>query len=105
MLHGRLPILGYRIGSFAYITDCSEIPGASWPLIEGLDLLVLDALRHVPHPTHFTVAQALEVIARAGPARALLTHIAHDLRHAETSASLPPGVELAYDGLVVPVQG
>jgi phosphoribosyl 1,2-cyclic phosphate phosphodiesterase len=105
VLHGRLPILGYRVGSFAYVTDCSEIPDASWPLLEGLDLLVLDALRHVPHPTHFTVAQALEAIARVGPARALLTHIAHDLRHAETSASLPPGVELAYDGLVVPVHG
>jgi phosphoribosyl 1,2-cyclic phosphate phosphodiesterase len=105
VMHGELPILGYRVGSFAYLTDCSAIPESSWPLVEGLDLLVIDALRHVPHPTHFTVAQALDVVARARPARALLTHIAHDLRHAETSAALPAGVELAYDGLVVPVHG
>jgi phosphoribosyl 1,2-cyclic phosphate phosphodiesterase len=105
VLHGQLPILGYRVGSFAYITDCSEIPEASWPLLEGLDVLVLDSLRHVPHPTHFTVAQALDAIARIRPERALLTHIAHDLRHEETAAALPPGVELAYDGLVVPVVG
>ncbi len=103
VLHGQLPIYGYRVGSFAYVTDCSRIPDASWPLLEGVELLVLDALRHVPHPTHFTVAQALEVVDRVRPARALLTHIAHDLRHAETSAALPPGVQLAYDGLVVPI--
>jgi len=105
VLHGRLPIYGYRIGAFAYLTDCSAIPDASWPLLEGLDVLVLDALRHVPHATHFTVAQALDVVARVRPRRALLTHIAHDLRHAETAAGLPTGVELAYDGLVVPVLG
>lgn len=105
VLHGLLPIHGFRVGAFAYVTDCSAIPDATWPLLEGLDLLVIGALRHAPHPTHFTVAQALDVIARARPARALLTHIAHDLRHAETSAGLPGGVELAYDGLVVPVRG
>jgi phosphoribosyl 1,2-cyclic phosphate phosphodiesterase len=103
VLHGQLPIHGYRVGSFAYVTDCSSVPDASWPLLEGLDLLVIGALRHLPHPTHFTVAQALDVIARVRPARALLTHIAHDLRHAETMAELPAGVELAYDGLIVPV--
>jgi phosphoribosyl 1,2-cyclic phosphate phosphodiesterase len=105
VLHGLLPIHGYRVGSFAYVTDCSAIPDGSWPLLDGLDLLVIGALRHVPHPTHFTVAQALDVVARVRPARALLTHIAHDLGHAETSAGLPAGVELAYDGLVVPVHG
>jgi phosphoribosyl 1,2-cyclic phosphate phosphodiesterase len=105
VLHGRLPIHGYRVGSFAYVTDCSAIPDAVWPVLEGLDLLVIGALRYTPHPTHFTVAQALEVIARVRPARALLTHIAHDLRHAEASAALPGGVGLAYDGLVVPVHG
>jgi phosphoribosyl 1,2-cyclic phosphate phosphodiesterase len=103
VLHGQLPIYGYRVGGFAYLTDCSSIPDASWSLLDGLDVLVLDALRHVPHPTHFTVAQALDVVARVRPRRALFTHIAHDLRHAETSAALPPGVELAYDGLVVPL--
>lgn len=105
VLHGRLPIHGYRVGDFAYVTDCSEIPAASWSLLEGLDVLVLDALRYRPHPTHFNVAQALEVVARVRPRRALFTHIAHDLRHAEASAALPSGVELAYDGLVVPVTG
>jgi phosphoribosyl 1,2-cyclic phosphate phosphodiesterase len=103
VLHGVLPILGYRVGAFAYITDCSAIPDASWPLLDGVQLLVLDSLRHKPHPTHFTVAQAIEVAARVRPARTLLTHIAHDLCHAETSAALPRGVELAYDGLVVPI--
>ena len=79
------PILGYRIGTFAYLTDCSAIPDDSWPLLEGVRTLVVGALRHRPHPTHFTVAQALEVVARVRPERALLTHIAHDLGHAATS--------------------
>lgn len=101
--HGSLPILGYRVGGFAYLTDCSRIPDASWPLLEGLELLVLDALRNRPHPTHFTVAQALEAIARVSPARALLTHLCHDLAHDATTQRLPPGVELAHDGLIVEV--
>ena len=75
VLHGRLPIYGYRVGSFAYVTDCSAIPDASWPLLEGLDVLVLDALRHAPHPTHFTVAQALDGDrARAAGPRAAHPH-------------------------------
>ncbi len=103
VMHGDLPILGYRVGAFAYLTDCSAIPDASWPLLDGIRVLAVDALRHRPHPTHFTVAQAVEAGARAGAARTLLTHIAHDLGHAETSARLPAGVELAYDGLMVEV--
>lgn len=103
IMHGELPIYGYRVGAFAYLTDCSAVPDSSWPLLEGVRTLVVDALRHRPHPTHLTVAQALEVAARVGAERTLLTHIAHDLGHAETSARLPPGVELAYDGLVVEV--
>ena len=81
MLHGDLPIFGYRLGRFAYVTDCSGIPDSSWPLLEGVRVLAIDALRDVPHPTHFTVEQALEVVARVAPGRALLTHICHDLRH------------------------
>ncbi len=100
--HGTLLIYGYRIGGFAYLTDCSAIPETSWPLLEGVRIVMIDALRDTPHPTHFTVAQALDVVGRLGPERALLTHIAHDLGHAATSARLPTGVELAYDGLVVP---
>ena len=99
--HGPTPILGFRFGSFAYLTDCSAIPDGSWPLVSGLDTLVIDALRHKKHSTHFTVAEALEAIARIAPRRAYLTHMAHDLGHAETNARLPAGVELAYDGLVL----
>jgi phosphoribosyl 1,2-cyclic phosphate phosphodiesterase len=101
LLHGRRPILGYRIGAFAYLTDCNEIPEASWLLLDGVRTLVLDALRDRPHPTHFSVAEALGVVARLAPERAYFTHICHDLGHAATCARLPAGVELAYDGLVL----
>lgn len=101
LLHGHRPILGFRLGSFAYLTDCSAIPDGSWPLLDGVRVVILDALRHKPHPTHFTVAQALEALARMKPRQAYLTHICHDLPHAATSAALPPGVELAYDGLTL----
>ena len=87
--HGRREILGFRVRDFAYLTDCSGIPDASWPLLEGIDTLAIDALRHRPHPTHFTVEQALAVAARLGPRRTWLTHICHDLPHAATNASLP----------------
>jgi phosphoribosyl 1,2-cyclic phosphate phosphodiesterase len=101
--HGRMPILGFRFGRFAYLTDCNAIPDESWALIEGVDTLVLDALRDKPHPTHFTVAQALEVVERLRPRRTYFTHMAHELGHAHTNARLPAGVELAYDGLVLDV--
>src|SRR6185295_19114496 len=97
--HGRLPILGYRIGGFAYLTDVSAIPEPSYALLTGLDVLVLSALRHRPHPTHLHLARALEESARIGAARTLFTHIAHDVEHAAVAATLPPGVELAYDDL------
>ena len=103
VLHGRRTILGYRLGGFAYLTDCSAIPDESWPLLEGLDTLVIDALRHRPHPSHFTVAGALAAIERLAPRRAILTHICHDLGHAATSAALPAGVELAWDGLTLDI--
>lgn len=103
LLHGRMPILGFRFGNFAYLTDCNAIPEESWPLLRDLDTLVLDALRDKPHSTHFTVAQALEVVSRLAPRRAYFTHMTHDLGHAATNARLPPGVELAYDGLVLDV--
>ena len=101
VFHGSRPILGFRFGGFAYLTDCNRIPDQAWPLLDELDVLVLDALRHRPHPTHFTVAQALDVASRVRPRQTYLTHICHDLPHAATNASLPPGVELAYDGLVI----
>jgi phosphoribosyl 1,2-cyclic phosphate phosphodiesterase len=101
ILHGKRPILGFRLGPFAYLTDCSAIPAASWPLLTGVRTLILDALRDRPHPTHFSVGEALDVVARLAPERAFFTHICHDLPHAETCGRLPPGVELAYDGLVL----
>lgn len=104
ILHGTRPILGFRAGGFAYLTDCSHIPEGSWRLVDGLDVLVLDALRDRPHPTHFTVAQAVEAARRIGARRTYFTHVCHDLAHAATCARLPPGMELAYDGLVVETQ-
>jgi len=99
--HGRRLVQGYRIGSLAYLTDCSAIPDSSWELLDGVDVVVIDALRHRPHPTHFTVAEALAAVQRLGPSHAWFTHICHDLPHAATTANLPDGVELAYDGLSV----
>ena len=101
--HGRRKILGFRLRDFAYLTDCSGIPDTSWALLDGVRTLAIDALRHRPHPTHFTVEQALAVAARIGAERTWLTHICHDLPHEATNASLPAGVELAYDGLRVDI--
>jgi phosphoribosyl 1,2-cyclic phosphate phosphodiesterase len=103
LLHGRRPILGFRLGAFAYLTDCSSIPDASWPLLDGVRVLILDALRYKPHPTHFSVSEALDVVTRLKPERTCFTHISHDLSHAATCAQLPAGVELAYDGLTLDV--
>ena len=101
--HGTLPILGYRVGAFAYLTDCNEIPDVSWPLLRDLDVLVLDALRHRRHSTHFNVEQAVDVAARIGARRTYFTHMTHDLPHAKTCAGLPDGMSLAHDGLVLTV--
>lgn len=101
--HGRWPVLGFRFGSFAYLTDCNRIPEASFPLLEGLDVLVLDALRHRPHPTHFSLDEALAVARRVGARRTFFTHIAHELGHARTCAGLPAGVTLACDELTIDV--
>jgi phosphoribosyl 1,2-cyclic phosphate phosphodiesterase len=103
VVHGGRQILGYRVGSFAYLTDCNAIPDASWPLLEGVATLVLDALRERPHATHFSVAEAVAAAGRIGARRTYFTHICHDLPHAETCARLPRGVELAYDGLVLEI--
>jgi phosphoribosyl 1,2-cyclic phosphate phosphodiesterase len=91
-------VLGFRIGRIAYCTDCSRIPDESYPLLEGLDLLILDALRHRPHPTHFNLEQAIAEAGRIGAKQTLFTHIAHALSHQETNAKLPDGMALAYDG-------
>ncbi|MBZ5516746.1 MAG: MBL fold metallo-hydrolase, partial [Acidobacteriia bacterium] len=98
VLHGDLPVLGFRFRGAAYVTDFSTIPETSLPLLAGLDLLILDALRHKPHPTHSSLEQSLALVKQLKPKQALFTHIAHDLGHEVTNASLPAGVRLAYDG-------
>lgn len=97
--HAHFSVLGFRIGDVAYCTDVNRIPNESWRLLEGLRVLVLDALRHRPHPAHFSLSEALEVVERVKPERAYFTHMSHDLEHEETNRNLPAGVELAYDGL------
>lgn len=101
ILHGRLPVLGFRFGPFAYVTDCSEIPETSRNALRGLDVLVLGALRYREHPTHFTIDQALEVVEDLQPRHTYFTHMAHDLDHEQTNDYLPDNVELAWDGLVI----
>ena len=102
--HGKLPILGFRLGNFAYLTDCNRIPDESWPLVDGVEILVLDALRDEPHETHFTLGEAVAAVERIAPQRAYFTHMTHDLPHAKTNARLPNGIELAYDGLVLDIE-
>jgi len=102
--HGYLDVFGFRFGSVAYLTDYNEIPDASLQLLQGLDVVFLDALRHTPHPTHMTVAQALEQVERLRPKRAFFTHIAHDLGHEETNRQLPEHVRLCYDGMQIEVE-
>ncbi len=102
--HGRLPILGYRVGRFAYCTDCSRIPEESIERLSGLDVLVLDALRRRPHPTHMNLDQAVAAARRIGARRTLFTHIAHELMHEAVNAELPAGMALAYDGQVIEVE-
>jgi phosphoribosyl 1,2-cyclic phosphate phosphodiesterase len=102
--HGpHFEVLGFRIGQTAYCTDVSSIPESSWHLLEGLDTLILDALRPRPHPTHLSVDQAVEIIDRLKPRQAFLTHLSHELDYAGTNATLPPNIRLAYDGQRIPV--
>jgi phosphoribosyl 1,2-cyclic phosphate phosphodiesterase len=117
LLHGKLPVLGYRIEAIdadgqisepqpgplplAYCTDVSGIPPESWPRLTGLETLVLDMLRYRRHPTHFSVDEAVETAGRIGAGRTFFTHMTHDIRHAELDPELPEGMALAYDGLVI----
>jgi phosphoribosyl 1,2-cyclic phosphate phosphodiesterase len=101
IFHGPAKILGYRFGAAAYVTDASSIPDKSMRQLEGLDVLVLNALRYEPHPTHFSVGESIEVAARLGARRTYFTHICHRLSHAAASRELPRGVAFAYDGLAV----
>jgi len=101
IMHGRLKILGYRIGDFAYITDCSSLPDSSADLLLNLDTLVLGVLRPQPHETHFSVSEGLAVVEKLQPNRTFFTHISHRLEYRHTNDVLPPNVQLAYDGLQI----
>lgn len=101
VLHGELPIFGYRLGRFAYVTDCSHIPESSVGLLEGLEVLVLGALRYRPHKTHFSIDQAVAVASRIGASQTYVTHLTHDVDHGNRSEPLPSRIELAHDGLVI----
>ena len=112
LMHGRLPILGYRVdlprgdGSvarIAYCTDVSAIPPETFPLLEDLDVLVIDGLRYRHHPTHMTVDQALQQIEYIQPKQAYLTHIAHEIDHDDLNSKLPDGVSLPFDGLEIDI--
>ncbi len=97
--HGSQQITGYRFGSAAYLTDMSDIPEESLPLLQDLDVLILDALRHDPHPSHSHLEKSIGFVEQLRPRRAFFTHMGHDLDHATTEATLPPHIRLAYDGL------
>ena len=99
VIHGETPILGFRFGSAAYLTDHSEVPAETLEKLRDLDILFLDALRHKPHPTHSSVEQSLRIVDEVKPKRTFFTHICHDLPHVATNAALPPGVQLAFDGM------
>ncbi|HEY5514070.1 MAG TPA: GPMC system MBL fold metallohydrolase [Geomonas sp.] len=98
--HGSLKATGYRFDNAAYLTDCSEIPESSMALLQGLDLLIIDALRYSPHPNHFNIEGALQVAQALRPRRTILTHLTHEVHHRD-GTRLPPGVEFAYDGMTI----
>jgi phosphoribosyl 1,2-cyclic phosphate phosphodiesterase len=102
LVHAHFDVFGFRIGNVAYCTDVNDIPRRSWPLLEGLDVLVLDALRYKSHPGHLSVNEALDWIDRFRPRQAYLTHMSHDIDHEELSRQLPRHVAPAYDGLSFP---
>jgi phosphoribosyl 1,2-cyclic phosphate phosphodiesterase len=99
--HGEETVTAWRFGSAAYLTDLNDIPAESLPLLTGLDLLILDALRRQPHPTHSTLDNSIALVEKIRPRRAFFTHMSHDLDHDATNAILAPHIRLAYDGLKV----
>ncbi len=101
LCHGRGAAMGYRIGRLAYLTDCSLIPETSYPLLQDLEVLIIDGLRWHAHPTHFSFEQAFAEARKIGAGRTYLTHLTHDIAYAATERQLPDHIHLAYDGLVV----
>ncbi|MFA5864637.1 MAG: MBL fold metallo-hydrolase [Phycisphaerae bacterium] len=98
LCHGWDKVLGFRIENIAYCTDCSEIPPAAMDQLHGLDILILDALRYTPHPTHFNLDQALIAAQKINARKTYLTHIAHEIKHADLETKLPANIFLSYDG-------
>ncbi len=103
VFHGELPVLGFRFRRAAYITDFSTIPESTLAMLGDLEILILDALRHKPHPTHSTLEHSLGLVRLLKPQRAFFTHIAHEMAHESTNTTLPPNVSLAHDGLRLPL--
>lgn len=104
LMHGDLPVAGFRFGSAAYLTDMSRIPESSLPLLEGLDVVILDALRPQPHPSHATLAESLGWVERLAPRQAWFTHMSHEVDHEEAEKGFPAEVRLSYDGLRIPFE-
>ncbi len=104
LTHGEIEVAGFRFGNAAYLTDMSDIPPTSLPLLENLDVVILDALRKRPHPSHATLEQAIELVRLIRPRRAFFTHMSHEVHHADTDNELPQDVRLAYDGLRIPFE-
>lgn len=102
-MHGPSIVFGYRIGNFAYMTDCSGIPETEYPKLDGLKVLILDALRYRKHATHFSIDEATEAAQKINAEKTYFTHMTHDIVHDEANAKLPEGIELAYDGLVIEI--
>ena len=104
LTHGDMEVAGFRFGQAAYLTDMSSIPESSLPLLEGLDVVIIDALRPEPHPSHATIADSLGWVERIQPRQAWFTHMSHEVDHAEMEKTFPPNVRLAYDGLRIPFE-
>lgn len=99
--HGRTPVFAYRIGALGYVTDAKTVPESAYEALEGVTVLVVNALFRTPHPTHLSLPEALAVAERVGAARTYLTHLTHDNFHAQLTAELPAGIAPAYDGLSI----
>ncbi|MBU6366269.1 MAG: MBL fold metallo-hydrolase [Gemmatimonadetes bacterium] len=99
--HGPVTVLGFRVGPLAYVTDAQHLPEAAFEALAGVELLVLNGLRHRPHPTHLSIADAVAAARRIGAARTYLTHLTHETAHAPLAAELPAGIAPAHDGLVL----
>jgi phosphoribosyl 1,2-cyclic phosphate phosphodiesterase len=104
LTHGRIEVAGFRFGNAAYLTDMNDIPESSLAMLQDLDVVILDALRRTPHPSHATLEQAIAFVARMQPRQAFFTHMSHDVSHAETNKELPENIQLAYDGLRIPFE-